>query len=89
MRLDEELKIWGYHSDISEEGKRQHLEMAEKAEQLQAERDAVVRYVKANRKAVHWFSISPGRKEFKDAEAENDKAWLEITEATRKEIEDE
>ena len=34
--LSEELKHWGYHSSISDEGKKQHLEMAEKAEQLEA-----------------------------------------------------
>ncbi len=42
MKLSEELKHWGYHSSISDEGKKQHLEMAERAEQLQADRDALV-----------------------------------------------
>lgn len=35
MKLNEELKHWGYHSSISDEGKKQHLEMAESAERLE------------------------------------------------------
>ena len=46
MKLSEELKHWGYHSSISDEGKKQHLEMAKKAEQLEAEFDKLVRYVR-------------------------------------------
>jgi hypothetical protein len=38
MNLSEELKHWGYHSSISDEGKKQHLEMAERAEQLELNR---------------------------------------------------
>lgn len=37
MMLSDELKYWGYHSSISNEGKKQHLEMAERAEQLEAD----------------------------------------------------
>lgn len=35
MKLSEELKHWGYHSDISDEGKRHHLEMAATASKLE------------------------------------------------------
>ena len=40
MKLSDELNQWGYHSSLSEEGKKQHLEMADKAIQLEAELDA-------------------------------------------------
>ena len=56
-------------------------------ERLKEERDALVRYIKAHNKAVHWFGVSPSRQEFKDAKAECDIFWWEIPETTRKEIE--
>ncbi len=37
MKLSDELKQWGYHASLSEGGLKQHLEMADKAEQLEAE----------------------------------------------------
>jgi hypothetical protein len=54
---------------------------------LQADRDALVEYIKAHQVAVHWFGVSPDRIEFEEAEEEMKKAWLEISEAARKEIE--
>ena len=41
MKLSDELKHWGYHASLSEEGKKQHLEMSEKAAQLEEENDAL------------------------------------------------
>lgn len=58
------------------------------AEYLQAERDALVRWTIARKIALRWFQTSPSREEYKIACYEMKKAWLEIPEATRKEIED-
>ncbi len=44
MKLSEELKLWGYHSDISGKGREWHLEMAEKATQLEAENAELRKY---------------------------------------------
>ena len=46
MDLSEELKHWGYHSSISDEGKKQHLEMAERAEKLEADNAALQKALK-------------------------------------------
>ena len=52
MNLSEELKLWGYHSDISGKGMECHLEMAERATHLEAalsqrEQDCIDRTVES------------------------------------------
>ena len=79
MDLVDELKMWGYHSDISEEGKKQHLEMAAKAEDLKQDRDALVRYIR----------VRSGKRIEGDIGDNDDyrSAYMAIPEATRKEVE--
>ena len=56
-------------------------------EALKQERDALVCWIKCEAEAHRQFNISPSREEFEIAKAEMHKAWLEISEETRKEVE--
>jgi len=41
MKLSDELKSWGFHANISEAGKKEHIKMADRAAKLEAENDAL------------------------------------------------
>jgi hypothetical protein len=45
MKLSDELKQWGYHADISDEGKGAHLRMSDEAAKLEAENEKMNDYI--------------------------------------------